>query len=104
VNFSHIPKFEILGCDMATANDAVEHAKNAINTKVNSHLNQEYLGHMVDVSVASKYGTDLTQFTQVMAKDMRNTFDTLKQDLNASLPRQVRALVHRLKVRLKENE
>jgi hypothetical protein len=148
VNFSHIPKFEILGCDMATANDAVEHAKNAINlamedlvkadwkevekeieeelaeiwkrklacfqrthngvvkkldmmatssTKVNSHLNQEYLGHMVDVSVASKYGADLTQFTQVMAKDMRNTFDTLKQDLNASLPRQVRALVQQIK-------
>jgi hypothetical protein len=59
----------------------------ASSAKVNSHLSPEELGHMVDVSIASKYGADLTQFTRVMAEDMCNMFDTIKQDLNAILPR-----------------
>jgi hypothetical protein len=48
------------------------------------------------VSVASKYGTDLTQFTCVVVEDMRNMLDSFKQDMNSSLPRQVRALVQQI--------
>jgi hypothetical protein len=51
---------------------------------------------MVDVSIASKYGADLTQFTCVVAEDMRHMLNTFKQDLNSSLPRQVRALVQQI--------
>jgi hypothetical protein len=35
----------------------------AFGSKVNSHLSLEDLAHMVDMSVASKYGDDLAQFT-----------------------------------------
>jgi hypothetical protein len=56
-------------------------------TKVNSHLGPRDLVHMVDVFVACKYRVDLTQFTRVMAEDMRNTFDTFNQDLRSTLPR-----------------
>jgi hypothetical protein len=51
---------------------------------------------MVDVSVASKYGSDLTWFMRVMLEDMRSMFDVLKQDLSNSLPEQVRALVQQI--------
>jgi hypothetical protein len=38
--------------------------------KVNASLSPEYLVHMVDLSVASKYRADITQFTCVVAEDM----------------------------------
>jgi hypothetical protein len=69
----------------------------ASSAKVNSYLSLEDLAHTVDVSVASKYGDDLTQFTQVMAEEMHSTFDALKQDLGSSLPRQVRTVVQQIK-------
>jgi hypothetical protein len=68
----------------------------ASGTKVDSPLSPEDLIQLVDVSVASKYGADLTQFTRVVAEDMRNTLDSFKQDMNSSLPRQVRALVQQI--------
>jgi hypothetical protein len=57
------------------------------NAKVNAQLSPENLVHMVDVSVASKYGADLTQFMRVVAEDMRNTLEAFKTDLNNILPR-----------------
>jgi hypothetical protein len=63
---------------------------------VNSSLSPEDLVQLVDVSVASKYSADLTQFTRVVAEDMRNALETFKQDLNGSLPRQVRAVVQQI--------
>jgi predicted DNA-binding ArsR family transcriptional regulator len=69
----------------------------ASSAKVNSYLSLEDLAHTVDVSVASKYGDDLTQFTQVMAEEMHSTLDALKQDLGSSLPRQVRTVVQQIK-------
>jgi hypothetical protein len=68
----------------------------ASGAKVNSALNPEDLAHMVDVSVASKYGNDLTQKTRVMAEDLHSTFDALKQDLSSSLAMQVRAVVQQI--------
>jgi hypothetical protein len=46
--------------------------------KVNSSLSPEDLAQLVDVSVASKYGADLTQFMRLVAEDMRNTLETFK--------------------------
>jgi hypothetical protein len=51
---------------------------------------------MVDVSVTGKYRADLTQFTCIVAEDMKSMLDAFKQDLNGSLPRQVRAIVQQL--------
>jgi hypothetical protein len=39
----------------------------ATDAKVSTQLSPEDLVHMVDVSVARKYGVDLTQFTHVVA-------------------------------------
>jgi cell wall assembly regulator SMI1 len=50
----------------------------------------------VDVSVASKYVADLTQFTHVVAEDMCNMVDSFKQDMDSNLPRQVRALLQHI--------
>jgi hypothetical protein len=46
--------------------------------KVNSSLSPEDLAQLVDVSVPSKYGADLTQFMRLVAEDMRNTLETFK--------------------------
>jgi hypothetical protein len=50
----------------------------------------------VDVSVASKYVADLTQFTHVVAEDMCNMLYSFKQDMDSNLPRQVRALLQHI--------
>jgi hypothetical protein len=64
----------------------------ASRAKVDSPLSPEDLVQLVDVSLVSKYDADLTQFTWVVDEDMRNSLDAFKQDMNNSLPRQVRAL------------
>jgi hypothetical protein len=66
-----------LACFQKTCNGVIKKAVTmaASASKVNAQLSPEDL---VDVSVASKYGVDLTQFTRIMVEDMRNTFDTLK--------------------------
>jgi hypothetical protein len=51
----------------------------ASTSKVNaSSLTPEDLVHLVVVSMASKYGADLSQLMQVLAKDVRHTLDVLK--------------------------
>jgi hypothetical protein len=84
-----------LVCFQKTRNGVVKKADTSVVTgaKVNTQLSPEDLIHMVDVSVASKYEADLTQFTHVVAEDMLSTLDAFKNDLNSSLPRQVRSLV-----------
>jgi hypothetical protein len=85
-----------LACFQKTHNGIVKKADTttASGTKVNSSsLSPEDLIQLVDVSVVSKYDVDLTQFTCVVAEDMRSTLDAFKQDFNANLPRQVWAMV-----------
>jgi uncharacterized protein YjaG (DUF416 family) len=78
-----------LACFQKTHNGVIKKADTAVatSTKVNAQLSPEDLVHMVDVSMASKYGADLTQFIRVVAEDMRNTLDAFKTDLNNNLPR-----------------
>jgi hypothetical protein len=77
-----------LVCFQKTRNGVVKKADTSVVTgaKVNTQLSPEDLIHMVDVSVASKYEADLTQFTHVVAEDMLSTLDAFKNDLNSSLP------------------
>jgi hypothetical protein len=60
---------------------------------VTSNLTPEELVKLVDVSVTSKYRADLTQFTRVIADDMRSTLESFKTDLHNTLPRQLRLVV-----------
>jgi hypothetical protein len=84
-----------LACFQKTHHGIVKKADTtaASGTKMDSPLSLEDLVQLVDVSAASKYGAELTQFTRVVAEDMRTTLDSFKQDMNSSLPRQVRVLV-----------
>jgi hypothetical protein len=85
-----------LACFQKTWHGVVKKVDTTTASKVNSSLSPEDLVQLVDVSVASKYSADLTQFTRVIAEDMRNALETFKQDLNGSLPRQVRAVVQQI--------
>jgi ATP-dependent protease HslVU (ClpYQ) ATPase subunit len=78
-----------LACFQKTRHGIVKKADTAAasRSKVDSSLNLEDLVQLVDVLVASKYGTDLTQFTHVVVEEMRNTLDYFKQDMNSNLPR-----------------
>jgi hypothetical protein len=62
-----------LACFQQTHNGVVKNADMAttLGVEVNTSLSPEDLVHMVDVSVARKYGTDRTQFTHVVAEDMK---------------------------------
>jgi hypothetical protein len=63
---------------------------------VTSNLTLKELVKLVDVSVASRYDADLTQFTCIIADDMRNTLESFKTDMHNTLPRQVRSVVHQI--------
>jgi hypothetical protein len=87
-----------LVCFQKTRNKVIKKAETMvmIDAKVNAQLSPKDLVHMVDVSVASKYVADLTQFTRVVVEDMRSTLDAFKTDMNSSLPRQVRSIVQQI--------
>jgi hypothetical protein len=62
--------------------------------KVNpSSLTPKDLVHLVDVSVAIKYGADLVQLMHVLAEDMQHMLDSYKQDLDNGLMRQFKLVV-----------
>jgi hypothetical protein len=63
---------------------------------VTSKHTPEELAKLVEVSVASKYGADLTQITRIIADDMHNTLETFKTDLHNTLPGQVRSVVQQI--------
>jgi hypothetical protein len=86
-----------LACFPKTRHGVTKKDDTVAASKVNSSsLSPEDLVQLVDVSVVSKYGTDLTQFTCMIAGDMRSTLDAFKQDMNGSLPRQVQAIVQQI--------
>jgi hypothetical protein len=66
----------------------------ASSSKVNSSsLTPEELVHLVNVSVASKYGSNLAQLTRILAKDMHNTPNSFWYNMDNSLPKQIRWIV-----------
>jgi hypothetical protein len=87
---------EKLASYQKTRNDVVQKAdtvKASLSMVNSSTLTPEELVHLVDVSVASKYGADLAQLTCVLAEDVRGTVDSFKRDLDNKLPRQIRSVV-----------
>jgi hypothetical protein len=88
-----------LACYQKTQNGVVQKADTtrALASKVSTQpLPPEELAHLVDVSVASKYGTDLAQLTHVLAEDARFTLDSFKHDLDDKLPKQIKSVVKEL--------
>ena len=53
----------------------------------------EKIAHLIDVSVASKYGSDLTNTARTITKAVVDKFDEFKEQLEDSIPRQVRSVV-----------
>jgi hypothetical protein len=46
--------------------------------KVSSSITCEELAHMIDTSVASKYGADVTEITRMISEGVRNSFDAFR--------------------------
>jgi hypothetical protein len=63
---------------------------------VTSNLTPEELVQLVDVSVTSKYGANLTQFMHIIADDISNSLKSFKTDLHNTLPKQVRSVVQQI--------
>jgi hypothetical protein len=84
-----------LACFQKTRSGVVKKADTTTTSgsKVDTSPSPEDLVQLVDVSVASKYGADLTQFTRVIVEEICGTLDTFKQEMHNSLPWQVRAIV-----------
>jgi uncharacterized membrane protein len=54
---------------------------------VTPNLTPEEFVKFIDVAVASKYGSDLANFTCTIIEEVRSTLDSLKTDLQNTLPR-----------------
>jgi hypothetical protein len=91
-----------LACFQKTSTGVIKKTVPAVTTTmttapmVTSNLTPEELVKLIDVPVASKYSTDLTQFTHIIADDMRKTLESFKIDLHNTLPRQVRSIVQQI--------
>jgi hypothetical protein len=91
-----------LACFQKTRTGVIKKVVPAVTTTmtmtsmVTSNLTPKELVKLVDVSVASKYDADLTQFTCIIADDMLNTLESFKTDLHNTLPRQVRSVVQQI--------
>jgi hypothetical protein len=88
-----------LACFQKTRTGVIKKTIPAVTTTttmapmVTSNLTPEELVKLIDMSVASKYGVDLTQFTHIIADHMCNTLESFNIDLDNTLPRQVRLVV-----------
>jgi hypothetical protein len=60
---------------------------------VTPNLTPEELVKFMDAAVASKYGNDIGNFTHTITEQVCNTLDTVKTDLQNTLPRQIRSVV-----------
>jgi hypothetical protein len=87
---------EKLACYHKTRNVVVQKVDTAkvLASKVSAQpLPSEELAYMVDVSIASMYGTNLAQLTCVLAEDIRHTLDSFKHDLDDNLLKQIKTVV-----------
>jgi hypothetical protein len=60
------------------------------------NMTPEALVKFMDVVVASKYGTDLSNLTRVITDDVCSTLESFKIVLQNALPRQIRSVVHQV--------
>jgi hypothetical protein len=60
---------------------------------ITPNLTPKELVKFMNVAVASKYESDLKNFTRTITEEVRDTLDTFKTDLKNTLPRQIRLVV-----------
>jgi hypothetical protein len=60
---------------------------------VTPNLTPRGLVKFMDVTLASKYGNDLTNFTRTITEEVHSTLDTFKTDLQNMFPLQIRSMV-----------
>jgi hypothetical protein len=88
-----------LACFQKTCMGVIKKTLLAITTMatatstVTPNLTPEELVKFMDVAVASKYGSDLTNFTRTITEEVHSTLDTFKTDLQNTLPQQIRSVV-----------
>jgi hypothetical protein len=63
---------------------------------VTPNLTPEELVKFMDVAVAREYRNDLTNFTCTITEEVRSTLDTIKTNLQNTLPRQIRSVVQQV--------
>jgi hypothetical protein len=68
----------------------------ATASTVTPNMIPKELVKFMDVVVASKYGNDLSNFTRVIIDDVHSTLESFKTDLQNTLPRQIRSVVHQV--------
>jgi hypothetical protein len=68
-------------------------ATTAAASTVTPNMTPKELVKFMDIVVASKYGSDLSNLTRVVTNDVHSTLDSFKTDLQIALPRQIRSVV-----------
>jgi hypothetical protein len=71
-------------------------ATTATASTVTPNMTPEELVKFVDVTVASKYDNDLSNFTRVITDDARSMLESFKTDLQNTLYRQIRSIVQQV--------
>jgi hypothetical protein len=88
-----------LACFQKTCTGMIKNTVLAITTTatatsmVTPNLSPKELVKFMDIEVASKYSSDLMNITHTITEQVRGTLDTLKTDLQNTLPRQIRLVV-----------
>jgi uncharacterized membrane protein len=91
-----------LACFQKTRTGVIKKTAPAITTTttatptVTPNLILEELAKFMDVAVASKYENDLMNFTSTITEEVRSTLDTIKIDLQNTLPQQIRSVVQQV--------
>jgi hypothetical protein len=67
-----------------------------VMSMVTPNLTPEELVKFMDITVASKYGNDLMNFTHTIIEEVRSTLDTFKTNLQNTLPQQIRSVVQQV--------
>jgi uncharacterized alkaline shock family protein YloU len=60
---------------------------------VTPNLTPEELVKFIDVTIASKFGNDLSNFTHTITEEVHSTLDTFKTNLQNVLPQRIRSVV-----------
>jgi hypothetical protein len=91
-----------LACFQKTCMGVIKNTVPAIMTMtiatstITPNLTPEELVKFMDVAVASKYGNDLMNFTRTITEEVHRTLDTFKNDVQSTLPRQIRSVVQQV--------
>jgi hypothetical protein len=93
-----------LVCFQKTCTEVIKKTAQTITTTtttatapmVTPNMTPEVLVKFMDVAVAIKYGNNISNFTCVITDDVHSTLESFKTDLQNTLHRQIRSVVHQV--------